>query len=73
MRIIKNYLGTVCRGVVLFGMGEPPMRDKTYLIRFKRSDLIPHLVLASSAEIYGDILSSSMHTEALLHWPSWTL
>jgi hypothetical protein len=32
------------------------MRDKTYLIRFKRSDLIPHLVVASSAEIHGEHL-----------------
>lgn len=32
------------------------MRDKAYLIRFKRSDLGPDLVIAASAEIHGDHL-----------------
>jgi hypothetical protein len=32
------------------------MRDKTYLIRFKSSDLGPHLVMAASAEIHGEHL-----------------
>jgi hypothetical protein len=32
------------------------MRDRAYLIRFKRSDTIPHLVLAASVEIHGDHL-----------------
>jgi hypothetical protein len=30
------------------------MLDKTYLIRFKISDLSPHLVIAESAEIHGE-------------------
>jgi hypothetical protein len=32
------------------------MRDKAYLIRFKRSDVAPDLVIAASAEIHGDHL-----------------
>jgi hypothetical protein len=32
------------------------MRDKAYLIRFKRSDVGPDLVIAASAEIHGDHL-----------------
>jgi hypothetical protein len=32
------------------------MGDKTYLVRFKCSHLIPHLVLAASAEIHGEHL-----------------
>ena len=32
------------------------MPDKTYLIRFKRSDLSSLLVIASSAEIHGEHL-----------------
>jgi hypothetical protein len=32
------------------------MRDKIYLIRFKSSDLGPHLVMAASAEIHGEHL-----------------
>jgi hypothetical protein len=29
------------------------MRDKTYLVRFKESDINPHIVIAASAEIHG--------------------
>lgn len=32
------------------------MREKTYLIRFRSSDLVPHLVMAARAEIYGEHL-----------------
>jgi hypothetical protein len=32
------------------------MRDKPYLIRLKRSDVNPHLVIAASAEIHGEHL-----------------
>jgi hypothetical protein len=32
------------------------MRDKTYLIRFKCSHLVPHLVTAAGAEIHGEHL-----------------
>jgi hypothetical protein len=32
------------------------MRDKTYLVRFKESDISPHIVIAASAEIHGDHL-----------------
>jgi hypothetical protein len=32
------------------------MREKTYLIRFKRSDLGTKLVMAASAEIHGEHL-----------------
>jgi hypothetical protein len=32
------------------------MRDKTYLIRFKRPYLTPHLAIAASAEIHGEHL-----------------
>jgi hypothetical protein len=33
-----------------------PMLDKTYLIRFKPSDLSPHVVIAANAEIHGEHL-----------------
>ena len=33
------------------------MNDKTYLIRFKRPDLNPHLVIAASAEIHEEHLA----------------
>jgi hypothetical protein len=33
------------------------MDDKTYLIRFKRSDVDPHLVIAASAEIHEEHLA----------------
>jgi hypothetical protein len=32
------------------------MPDKTYLIRFKRTDLHSHLVISVNAEIHGDHL-----------------
>ena len=32
------------------------MRDKAYLIRFKRPDVAPDLVIAASAEIHGEHL-----------------
>jgi hypothetical protein len=32
------------------------MRDKPYLIRLKRSDVNPQLVIAASAEIHGEHL-----------------
>jgi hypothetical protein len=34
----------------------PQMPDKTHLIRFKPSDLIPHIVIAANAEIHGEHL-----------------
>ena len=40
----------------LRGESVHSMRDKTYLIRFKSSDLIPHLVTAAGAEIHGEHL-----------------
>jgi hypothetical protein len=32
------------------------MRDKTYLVRAKGSDVGPHIVIAASAEIHGEHL-----------------
>jgi hypothetical protein len=32
------------------------MRDKSYLVTFKESDISPHIVIAASAEIHGDHL-----------------
>jgi hypothetical protein len=32
------------------------MRDKTYLVRVKGSDVGPHIVIAASAEIHGEHL-----------------
>jgi hypothetical protein len=32
------------------------MNDKTYLVRFKGSDVSPHIVIAASAEIHGEHL-----------------
>jgi hypothetical protein len=32
------------------------MPEKKYLVRFKTSDLSPHLVIAASAEIHGEHL-----------------
>jgi hypothetical protein len=32
------------------------MRDKTYLVRVKGSDVSPHIVIAASAEIHGEHL-----------------
>jgi hypothetical protein len=32
------------------------MRDKTYLVRFKESDLSPHMIIAASAQIHGEHL-----------------
>lgn len=32
------------------------MRDKTYLVRFKQSNLSPQTVIAASAEIHGEHL-----------------
>jgi hypothetical protein len=32
------------------------MRDKTYLVRVKGSDVCPHIVIAASAEIHGEHL-----------------
>jgi hypothetical protein len=32
------------------------MPDKTYLIRFKKTDLHPHFVIAANAEIHGEYL-----------------
>ena len=32
------------------------MREKTYLVRFKCSDLDPHLIIAVSVEIHGEHL-----------------
>jgi len=36
--------------------GRHSAREKTYLIRFKSSHMVPHLVTAASAEIHGDHL-----------------
>jgi hypothetical protein len=32
------------------------MRDRSYLIRFKCSHLVPYLVMAASAEVHGEHL-----------------
>jgi hypothetical protein len=40
-------------------LGPHAMRDMTYLIRFKMSDLGPHLVIAQSAEVHRRTSSSS--------------
>jgi hypothetical protein len=33
-----------------------PMPDKIHLIRFKPSDLSPHVVIAANAEIHGELV-----------------
>jgi hypothetical protein len=43
----REPLGVECRH---------SMRDKSYLVRFKYSNLNPHLVIAASVEIHGEHL-----------------
>jgi hypothetical protein len=42
-----------CR-MISFRPLRVPVEEKTYLIRFKASDLTPHLVIAASAEIHEE-------------------